>query len=206
MIVACGTQAHGVGAEADENGDRESNGRDAGRPLDARAGDGAAGLARASFLDARPNDFESIPEQTEMNLGPGARPSDYPEAAEWQDPAPPQGCCTPVSAAIKLDTEEWGSGPAAMAWADGVFGISWPSEGSSGFIEGNLRFRTVDPKNLLVSALEEPVEAQAKWGYTPSLAWANDRFALAYLSQGEHGRQAVFAAILNEHGYAPWLA
>lgn len=211
-LTACGAETRGIGAAADSDGG-DSNGPDdvldAGRKLDASAdakGGEATSLPQARFVDARPDDFEALPEQTETNLGPGARPSDYPEAGHWQEPAPPVACCTPASAPIKLDPAEWDPRQTAMAWADGVFGVSWLNEGSPpGSAAGALRFRTVDPNGLVVSALEEPVEAKVNLsGYFPSLVWANGRFALAYRSRNEADDVAVYTAILNRHGYAPW--
>lgn len=124
-----------------------------------------------------------LPSDPDPDLGPGSRPSDYPDADDWED-LPPLGssdpCCTmddPIRIAgrdegLVLDRE----GP-VIAWGPGRWGLLGTRQGVSPDFEHDPRAvvyelsadgRSLGPPHVLAG---ETLEARA-------LAWAEGRWAV----------------------------
>jgi len=109
-LVACGASSH-PGDDDDiaggSDGDADSD------PVG--EGEGEGGGAEAG---------------EELDLGPDARPSDYPEADDWIDTDPSalgdgDPCCDLVGDPIVLDGPEDGGGPPVVAWNGAGWGVAW---------------------------------------------------------------------------------
>lgn len=160
-------------------------------------------MQKPTYTDAAPDDFEAVPQNMEPNLGPLARPSDYPEAQRWRDPVPPKDCCEPVSKIFSLDpvsvnpaTGDADQGPPTIEWTGSLWGVSWKTGGTPATVD----FRTMDPDGLVVSPIQHPFQLDGRQPIDPSMQWANDRFAVTYSSYQEGN----FVGMLNRYGYAPW--
>jgi hypothetical protein len=173
FTTGCGMTRDGAGGAAP--GDQ---GDAAGAP------EGPAELVPKSpiFLPSRPDEFEAAPEQAEVNLGPDARPTDYPAAQEWLERSPPRNCCTTASEVVSVDRELEGGGQLDMAWAEDRWGVVW--EPHLLVMDNRIRFRTLTPDGVEVAPLEEIFETRNAIE-RPAMAWGNDRFAIAYRARAD---------------------
>ncbi len=125
LLAGCGAgpappaaKDQGSDADSDSNGDT-----DADSDVGSESGSGGSDSGSAS-------DSDSSPGEEELDLGPDARPSDYPEADEWtntentldaDDP-----CCELVGEPIPLDASAAGRPPAiAVDWNAAEWGVAF---------------------------------------------------------------------------------
>lgn len=164
------------------------------------SGSGGAGgnIQKPTYSETQPKDFQAVPENTEVSLGPLARPSGYPEAQGWKNPVPPSDCCDPVSEIFPVDATigDGTEGPPAIEWTGSFWGVSW----KAGDISATIDFRTIDSDGLVVGPIEQPFQFDGRPPENPSMRWANDRFAVTYSSYHE----GIYVGMLNRYGYAPW--
>lgn len=110
----------------------------------------------------------------QLDLGPDARPSDYPEADEWVDTDPSglgdsEPCCELVGGAVEITDGQHGGGSPNVAWDGDGWGVLWADQGW-------LTFRTLD---AFAAAGGPPIRIGDRAGVTSvSLEWAGC-FALA---------------------------
>lgn len=148
------------------------------------------GAGGVSDTEAVPSD--ASPTNVEVDLGPEARPSDYPEAKAWRDtaaPDPKKPCCTQI-APVRIDGNTSVFGVAALAWNGDGWGVVWP-------VDGSLAFHALRRDGSLEGALIEAVTVYPVSGM--AMTWGNDRYALAY-----SGATGSGVRVLNRSGFGPW--
>lgn len=148
VLAGCGAGSHPVGDDDDvgaSDGDADSD------PGGEGEGEGGEG--------------------EELDLGPDARPSDYPEAGDWRDADPSalgegDPCCELVGDPVVLDGPGGTGGPPVVEWNGGGWGVAWPAG-----------FRSLDP---LGEPLGTMVSIAGASRYTSvALNWGNGRYAVA---------------------------
>lgn len=184
----------GVGDPADSSsGDTRSPGDTGSPPIR----DASPGVADAAPWDASLEGPPPLPAEPELDLGPDARPSDYPEADGWSDPDParfPDGepCCTPVGDEHTLEMGgDGGLANVALEWNGRQWGLLYTDSNRTVFVP-------LEPLGAPGTHRRLPPRLSF-WG---DLAWGAGRFGVAVSTEaGEH--DATYTAtfmLLDERG------
>jgi hypothetical protein len=133
-------------------------------------GDADADTDTDADVDADTDSVTDTGGEGDLDLGPDARPSDYPEADDWHDSDPSkigagEPCCDLVGDAVELDGPQNASGPPVVAWNGEGWGVAWPP----------IAFRSLDP---LGTPLGDVVMVSNNWTVL-ALEWGYDRYAVA---------------------------
>ena len=122
------------------------------------------------------------------DLGPDARPSDYPEAGDWIDTDPSalgdDPCCSLIGAPQQLDYETLAGGVPDLAYNGSGWGVLW------GDSAGGLVFRSLDP---MANPLTPPISVYDRSFAFVAIESAGGRYAV--VSSSRQGPGGVFGTV-----------
>ncbi len=121
----------------------------------------------------------------ELDLGPDARPSDYPEAANWTDadPAAIEGepCCELVGGPVQVDDAETHSRAGLVGWNGDGWGVVWTASWTGA--DGALLFQALDQDGLRVGPTAQTATGHHSGAF--DLEWGWDRYGVSIYTPRE---------------------
>lgn len=131
----------------------------------------------------------------ELDLGPDARPSDYPDADDWTDadPSAIEGdpCCELVGEPTQVDDAATHSRPGLVEWNGDGWAVLWTSSWYGP--DGELLFQALDPDGQRIGSTA--ATATGDHSYAADIEWGSDRYGVTvYTPRGEMNAVAMLGA------------
>jgi hypothetical protein len=186
LVMASCYRSHGLG-----NGDGGVRRSDA-APVDASAAD--TGPADTGSPPVRDSGTDVLPPEPDPDLGPDARPSDYPEAMGWEDPDPSaypadESCCTLIGEEQTLEMGgEEGVGTVALDWNGREWGLLYVGRDRAVFV----------PLRPLGEPGTHRLLPPSGGGLFGDIAWGGGRFGVS-VGTGSSADMATFM-LVDERG------